>query len=170
MDSPTLLRRMHDHRRWANARLLKAARSLTEVQLQEPFSIGRDSVWATLVHLYQVEVVWLAVLEGQADAQPGNATAPSTLAELAEAWTAHEARWQAHLAGLDEMSLDQSIERVNSRGERSVFTVGDALVHVCTHAQYTSAQAVNMLRQLGCESDALPDLQLITLSRAEAQA
>jgi uncharacterized damage-inducible protein DinB len=42
---------------------------------------------------------------------------------------------------------------------------GDVLLHVCTHAQYTTAQAVNMLRQVGVEK--LPDTMLITLARQE---
>ena len=40
------------------------------------------------------------------------------------------------------------------------------LLHVCTHAQYTTAQLVNMLRQLGV--DRLPDVMLISMARQEA--
>jgi uncharacterized damage-inducible protein DinB len=39
------------------------------------------------------------------------------------------------------------------------------LLHVCTHAQYTTAQVVNMLRQVGATS--LPDTMLITLARKQ---
>ena len=39
---------------------------------------------------------------------------------------------------------------------------GDVLLHVCTHAHYTSAQVVNMLRQVGL--DPLPDVMLISLA------
>jgi len=39
---------------------------------------------------------------------------------------------------------------------------------VCTHAQYTTAQVINMLRQLGAQP--LPDPMLITLARGEAAA
>ena len=41
------------------------------------------------------------------------------------------------------------------------------LLHLCTHAQYTVAQAVNMLRQAGAE--ALPDVMLISLARQESE-
>jgi uncharacterized damage-inducible protein DinB len=37
-------------------------------------------------------------------------------------------------------------------------------MHVCTHAHYTAAQVVNMLRQIGVE---LPETMLITLARKE---
>jgi uncharacterized damage-inducible protein DinB len=42
----------------------------------------------------------------------------------------------------------------------------DVMLHVCTHAQYTTAQVVNMLRQIGVEK--LPDVMLIALARQEA--
>ncbi len=42
----------------------------------------------------------------------------------------------------------------------------DVLLHVCTHAHYTAAQVVNMLRQAG--ADKLPETMLISLARHEA--
>ena len=39
----------------------------------------------------------------------------------------------------------------------------EVLLHVCTHAQYTAAQVVNMFRQAGSEK--LPDTMLIALAR-----
>ena len=41
----------------------------------------------------------------------------------------------------------------------------DILLHVCTHGQYTTAQVVNMFRQVGVA--ALPDVMLISLAREE---
>lgn len=41
----------------------------------------------------------------------------------------------------------------------------DILLHVCTHAQYTTAQVINMLRQIGIEP--LPATMLITLARTQ---
>ncbi|MCA9008327.1 MAG: hypothetical protein KDB01_01205 [Planctomycetaceae bacterium] len=42
----------------------------------------------------------------------------------------------------------------------------DILLHVCTHAQYTTAQIVNMMRRYGVEK--LPDTMLILMARQEA--
>ncbi len=41
----------------------------------------------------------------------------------------------------------------------------DVLLHVCTHASYTTAQVVNMMRQLGVSP--LPEVMLIALARQE---
>jgi hypothetical protein len=40
------------------------------------------------------------------------------------------------------------------------------LLHVCTHAQYTTAQVQNMFRQTGL--DKLPETMLMALARQEA--
>jgi len=168
MDAPRLIRRMHQHRRWTNGRLLEAARTLTDEQRHRTCSIGQGSLWATLMHLYVVEVLWLEVLTGRADAQRGDGSDVRSLDHLERAWTAHDEHWQRYLDSLTPDILDQPIKRINSRGETTRFAVSDVLIHVCTHAQYTAAQGVNILRQLGWDAEPLPDLQLITMSRFEA--
>ena len=50
-------------------------------------------------------------------------------------------------------------------GRRLAVRRGDVLLHLSLHAQYTTAQAVNMLRRLGVSP--LPDVMLITLARAQ---
>jgi uncharacterized damage-inducible protein DinB len=71
------------------------------------------------------------------------------------------------LATLTEQALDEPVYRiVSSTGQRLATQRSDVLLHVCTHAQYTAAQAVNMLRHVGVEK--LPDTMLITLARQEA--
>ncbi len=72
----------------------------------------------------------------------------------------------ALLETLTVAALDQPVRKASSsQPDRIAVTPAfDVLLHVCTHAQYTSAQAVNMLRQLGADT---PDLQLITMSRDE---
>ena len=67
-------------------------------------------------------------------------------------------------AALDELVFRKStIANVAKRfGSRR----SDVLLHVCTHAQYTAAQVVNMLRHTGAEK--FPDVMLIAMARQEA--
>jgi uncharacterized damage-inducible protein DinB len=58
------------------------------------------------------------------------------------------------------------VYRKSSSGQRFGSRRSDVLLHVCTHAHYTAAQVVNMLRHLGVEK--LPDTMLISLARQEA--
>lgn len=179
MSVTTVTQRLHQHRAWVNENLLTAASSLSDEQLHRPFSIGQGSVWKSLVHLYAAEYVWLHALLG--DEQPllagdlrghipGNQLGEgkiATLAELVQKWGDLERQWKEYLGHLSPESLDGPVYKViSSTGQRFATRRSDILLHVCTHAHYTAAQVVNMLRQLGIEK--LPETMLISLARKEA--
>lgn len=173
-----LIRRLHQHRDWVNRQLLAAAESLSSEQLHQVFEIGQGSVWKTLTHLYAAEYVWLEALQGNEnpvapgdspDKLPGNqesATAAATLSELCEWWLELNRRWSQYLDSLHPDQLDEMVCKISSlSGTRADTRRSDILLHVCTHAQYTTAQLMNMLRHLGVKQ--LPDPMLITLARQE---
>lgn len=175
-----LISRLHTHRRWVNQRLLESAQRLSEEQRRQEFSIGQGSIWKTLMHLYAAEYVWLEALLGDTapvlpgdlpGALPGNQQGEGgiqSLEELREKWGELEQRWIAYLQGLNEADLAQVVRKQStSSGKGQVHQTrrSDVLMHVCLHAQYTTAQLINMLRQAGAES--LPDSMLITLARQE---
>ena len=166
---------------WVNNQLLVAVERLDETQLRRPLSIGQGSVWRTLTHLLAAEFVWLEALLGNDDPQmpgdaagklPGNQEGDSPIASLAELiarWRALDERWREYLAGLSDESLDELVYKISTSsglGQRHATRRADVLLHVCTHAQYTTAQLVNMLRQLGVTR--LPDPMLITLAGANS--
>src|SRR5262249_53434653 len=141
---------------------------------------GQGSVWNTLLHLYAAEHVWLEALLGNDDRLtrgdlpgrlPGNQKgegAVTGLDDLKGRWAGLKGRWDAYLAGLTPESLDEPVYKRSTssgRGRRFGTRRADVLPHPRTHAQYTAAQAVNMLRQAGAEG--LPDVMLISLARQE---
>jgi uncharacterized damage-inducible protein DinB len=180
MDSSQVIQRLHQHRAWVNQNLLEAATSLSEtVAVAVP--IGQGSIWKSLVHLYAAEYVWLEALLGdeeplvQGDLPgklPGNQMGEkriTSLQELKTLWTTLEQRWAVYLSNLNSDSLDDVVYKKSSSalvGNRFGTRRSDILLHVCTHAQYTTAQIVNMLRQ--CEVEKLPDTMLILMARQEA--
>ncbi|WP_020473331.1 DinB family protein [Zavarzinella formosa] len=181
MNAPELIRLMHRHRAWVTARLLNAVRPLTEEQLRQPFAIGQGSVWQSLLHLYAAEYVWLDALKGDEHATlpgdipgrlPGNQLGEGGIKgfpELEQKWGVLDKRWDDYLSGLTETSLDETVFKVSTssgHGLRFGTKRAEILVHVCTHAQYTVAQTVNMIRQAGGAS--LPDVMMITLARLGA--
>jgi uncharacterized damage-inducible protein DinB len=165
---------------WANRGLLDAGRSLDGDQMHRQFAIGQGSVWRTLTHLLAAEYVWLEALLGQESAVmpgdvggklPGNQEgegAFQSFDELTAAWEELDRRWSDYLAELTDDALDEIIYRVSvssGAGKRFGTKRGDVLLHVCMHAHYTTAQLMNMLRQLGITP--LPDVMLISLARQE---
>jgi uncharacterized damage-inducible protein DinB len=180
MNTVDVIRRLHAHRAWVNSKLLAAAHTLTNDKLRQGLPIGQGSIWKSLVHMYAAEYVWLEALLGDqrpvapgdlADKLPGNQEGQrpiSSLDELCEKWTQLDERWTRYLETLAENDLDGLVAKITTTGKVYATRRGDVLLHVCTHAHYTSAQVVNMLRQVGL--DPLPDLMLISLARQDAAA
>jgi len=175
-----VIKRLHQHRVWVNENLLNAALRLSDEQLHQPFPIGQGSIWKSLVHLYAGEFVWLEALLGNDDPVvrgdlqrqiPGNQLGEggfATLDELRHEWTQLDERWQCYLAALSPEALELPVYKwrsVAGQSRRMATSRSDVLLHVCTHAQYTTAQVVNMLRHVGVEK--LPDTMLISLARQE---
>lgn len=181
LDALKLIRRLHQHRSWVNCKLLATCEPLSDEQLRQPFQIGQGSIWKSLLHLYGAEYVWLEALLGNEDPLlpgdlpgklPGNQQGEggiTSLAELTEKWTNLKSRWEAYLADLTPETLDKLVYKKSTSsgaGQRLGARRADVLLHVCTHAHYTTAQVVNMLRQAGVTS--LPDVMLISMARQEA--
>jgi uncharacterized damage-inducible protein DinB len=178
MNSIALIHRLDQHRRWVNENLLAAANPLSDEHLRRSFPIGQGSIWKSLVHLYAAEFVWLEALLGNDNALvrgdltrgiPGNQLGQggfTSLPELRQEWTTLAERWGNYLATIPMQALDEPVYRIAlSTGKRSATRRADVLLHVCMHAQYTTAQVVNMLRHVGVEK--LPDTMLISLARQE---
>jgi uncharacterized damage-inducible protein DinB len=165
---------------WVNDHLLESARSLDEPALRKSFAIGQGSVWKSLLHMYGAEYAWIECLLGKEQAivpgdvagkLPGNqegAGAIASLDELDGKWRELGDGWLRYLSQLKAADLHEAIPKVSSAGKRAFLKRSDILLHVCTHAHYTAAQVVNMLRHLGCEP--LPEVMLIALARQQAPA
>lgn len=187
-DSLFPFRRLQEHRAWVNRLLLEAAEKLSPEQLRRQFSIGQGTLWRTLVHMYSAEYVWLGALEGDPLATlpgdlpgqlPGSQAAADrappdgiqSLDELKSNWRQLETRWTAYLDSVLPESVQQPVYKVSTssgHGRRLATTCGDVLLHLSLHAQYTTAQAINMLRMLGVGP--LPDVMLISLARSQHPA
>ena len=178
MNAVELIQRLHRHRAWVNGNLLTAA-DLSDGQLRSPFAIGQGSIWMSLVHLYAAEYVWLEALLGNEQflvsgdltvKLPGNQQGEGGVTDLADLrlkWSELEKRWTGYLANLSSAALEEVVYRKSiSLGTRLGTRRSDVLLHVCTHAHYTAAQVVNMLRHVGMER--LPETMLISLARHEA--
>lgn len=179
MNAVDLLLRLNQHRAWVNGNLLTAAARLSDEQLRSPFPIGQGSIWKSLLHLHAAEYVWLEALRGNEEALlqgdvpgklPGNQQGEGGIAgldDLRQKWSALEYQWSSYFATLTPAALDETVYRKStSLGVRFGTRRADVLLHVCTHAHYTAAQVVNMLRQAG--ADRLPETMLISLARQEA--
>ena len=167
MEAIQILHRLHQYRAWSNRQLLDACRPLSAEQLHAPFEIGQGSVWKSLVHLLAADSLWLDAFEGHPDSRVPCAADFKDLEELANRWADLDRRWQGALARLDGSALERPVLRADLRNQRFRLDGVDAHLQVCTHAAYTAAQVVNMLRRLGVAP--LPNCMLVALASAEGR-
>lgn len=181
--SVKLILRLHEHRQWVNLALLESAQMLSDSERKQVFPIGQGSIWKSLLHLYAAEYVWLEALLGNESPVlpgdlpgelPGNQKGEGALqsfSELKQNWAELDQRWIHYLNELTDDSLEEIVsKRSTSSGKGKVHRTKcyDVLLHVCTHAHYTTAQVVNMLRHVGVKS--LPDPMLISMARNQMAA
>jgi uncharacterized damage-inducible protein DinB len=172
----SILQRLHQHRAWANEKLVETAATLSPDELRQPFDIGQGSVWQSLLHMYAAEYRRLETVLGDDDPLcPGDVRDQlagnqlgergiGSLGELRQKWAVLEDRWQKYLADLPADSLDDPVRRrtlFGSGNQPLICSRSDVLLHVCLHAHYTEAQVINMLRHLGVKN--LPPRMLAQL-------
>ena len=80
---------------------------------------------------------------------------------MADQWGELDRRWLDVLARLDSSELEQTVQRADLRNQCFTLDSMDAHLQVCTHAAYTAAQVVNMLRRLGVAP--LPNCMLVAI-------
>ena len=177
MNATEVIQRLHRHRAWVNRNLLDAAAVLTEEQLKASFPIGQGSVWKSLLHMYGAEYVWFESLRGNEAAVvpgdvpgklPGNQLGEGGIADLPnlrQKWEQLERRFTVYLAGLSTDALEETVHRYSLVLQaRLSLRRSDVRIHICTHAHYTVAQVVNMLRQCGAT---LPQTMITAMARQE---
>ena len=167
MEAIQIVRRLHQYRAWSNRQLLHACRPLSREQLDAPFEIGQGSVWKSLVHLLAADSLWVDAFEGRPDSPVPCEADFKDLEELANRWADLDRRWLDALDRLDGSDLERPVLRADLRNQ--CFSLGgvDAHLQVCTHAAYTAAQVVNMLRRLGVAP--LPNCMLVAMASAEGR-
>jgi uncharacterized damage-inducible protein DinB len=142
------LRTLMRYKAWANELVFAAAARLPEAELTAPRKIVFGSLLRTLNHVYAMDAVWRAHLEGRphgyATRNPEDCPA---LAELREAQKAMDA-WFVRYAE----SLSQEDEIVNFQfigGGPGSMTRRDILLHVANHGTYHRGNVASMMYQAG---------------------
>jgi uncharacterized damage-inducible protein DinB len=142
------LRTLMRYKAWANELVFAAAAKLPGAELTAPRKIVFGSMLRTLNHVYAMDEVWRAHLEGRPHgyATRNPADCPG-LAELREAQKAIDA-WFVRYAD----SLSQEDEIVNFQfigGGAGSMTRRDILLHVANHGTYHRGNVASMMYQAG---------------------
>jgi uncharacterized damage-inducible protein DinB len=149
MPSKDEIGKLFDYNRWANARALSSARSLTDEEFGRDLGNSFPSVRDTLAHILGSEWIWLMRWKGTSPPALLDAGLFPTLPDLEKRWTEVERDQRDFVDRASPSDLLTMISYVNTRGETWSYSLGIMMQHVVNHSSYHRGQITTMLRQLG---------------------
>jgi len=161
-----LLDRLLGHDAWTTRQLLLRSRDLDPATLHQPFDVGHETVYETLVHLIGNVRTWTDLMSGAPIDRSGSAWRDLSLDDL----TARHDAAAADFAALARRIRDES--RFDERwidtldDPPTAKTYGGAIAHVITHNMHHRAELLHLLARLGLAD--LPEGDLLSWETANA--
>jgi len=134
---------------WARGKLVSAAGSLSDAQLDHKFDMGEGSLRATLNHLWSAERVWLDRWKNQPPPRYRTDAAGVSISQLGSEFHDLAGERNAFVEGQSDTDLPRPLTYTNLRGETLTLPLGGTILHLSNHGSHHRAQAVNMLRRIG---------------------
>ena len=159
-----------EYNRWANARLLEAAASLTNDQFTRDLSSSYSSIRDTLTHLLGAEEVWLMRWKGLSPTSMLDPAGFPDVRSLKVRWAEIEIDQWNFLSKISDESLEEVVEYQNFKNEDWEYPLWAMIHQMVSHATYHRGQVVAMMRQVGAKPASLDFLVFVDLKQAEASA
>jgi len=157
-----------DFHYWARDRVLDAVSPLTPEQYTRNLGNSFASVRDTLVHSYSAEWAWYQRWRGVSPTAHLNPADYPDVQSLRVAWSEHEVRMRAFLAGLTDETVTTSLAYQSFTGVNATSQLWEMIQHVVNHATYHRGQVTTMLRQLGAAPVTSTDLIVFYRERRAA--
>jgi uncharacterized damage-inducible protein DinB len=136
------------YKAWANDLIFAAVANLPEHELTAPRPIVFGSLLRTLNHVYCMDVVWQANLEGRPHGfTTRNPPASPPFAELRAAQQAIDAWYVEYTAALK--NEEEPVNFTFIGGGPATLSRRDILLHVVNHGTYHRGNVAAMMYQLG---------------------
>jgi uncharacterized damage-inducible protein DinB len=160
------LRTLLDFHYWARDRILDAVEPLMPEQFTRDLGNSFRSIRDTLAHTYGAEWVWYSRWQGVSPTAFQPFDRFGDVATIRTAWTEHEKKVRAFVAGLDEDGINRRFDYTLFNGTASTSVFWQMLQHVVNHGTYHRGQVTTMLRQLGAAPPKSTDLIAFYRERA----
>jgi uncharacterized damage-inducible protein DinB len=140
------------YKAWANELVFAAAAKLPEAELTAPRKIIFGNMLRTLNHVYAMDEVWRAHLEGRPHGYATrNPEDCPRFAELREAQRAMDAWWVDYANSLPEQKQEEMVSFRFIGGGPGSLTRRDILLHVANHGTYHRGNVASMMYQAGAQ-------------------
>jgi uncharacterized damage-inducible protein DinB len=161
-------RLLYDYNSWADHRTLEACAALSSEQFTRDLGSSFRSVRDTLLHIMQVEWLWLERWHGRSPTSfAPNAEYPN-VESIRARWLEIERDLLDYIASLTNEEVQRIVQHKTTAGVPQAAPLWQMLQHLVNHGTYHRGQVATMLRQLGAKPTAI-DLILFYRERA-AQA
>jgi uncharacterized damage-inducible protein DinB len=138
------------YKAWANELLFAALAKLPEPVLTAPRPIVFGSILRTVNHVYSMDVVWQANLEGRPHGYTTrNPPASPPLAELHEAQKRLDAWYIGYVDSLGEAQQSGKVRFTFIGGGEAELSRSDIVLHVVNHGTYHRGNVAAMMYTLG---------------------
>jgi uncharacterized damage-inducible protein DinB len=140
---------LYAYNRWANRRLLSAARQLEPIAFIRDLGGSHGSVRGTFVHILYGEWVWRRRWAGASPKEVFDAEQFPSVDTLESAWHVLEHEQRAFIDALSDDRLAIEVGYTNREGSAWQYPLGLMMQHVVNHSSYHRGQVAAALRQLG---------------------
>jgi uncharacterized damage-inducible protein DinB len=147
--SMDILDRLLDHDAWTTRQLLLRCRELDAARLHQPFDVGHETIYETLLHMIGNVRTWTDLMNG--DARPG-AQSPHDGLSVDELIARHDAAMNdfatlARRTRAEGRFDDTWLDTLDEPPTRK--TYGGAIAHVITHNMHHRSELLHILQRLG---------------------
>jgi uncharacterized damage-inducible protein DinB len=143
------IRMLTRYAEWANARLYATLAALPEFELTKPQKIVFGSLLSTLNHVYAMDLVWQAHLQGRAHGfTTRHPDLHSSLADLRAAQVLLDQWYVRAAADMLDHTAEERVEFTFIGGGLGSMTRADILLHVVNHKTYHRGHIADMLYQI----------------------
>jgi len=147
---------------WANNEMIKCVEKLSQEQLHQTIESSFNSVFKTILHIWDAEYIWLQRMQGNSIKDW-----PSKMMDKdgfsTNLFLASSANFNDFVNACNDSFFDQNCEYTNLKGEQFSTPFASVIMHCMNHGTYHRGQLVTMFRQLGLME--IPSTDLITFER-----
>ena len=152
MSLPGSLQSLTAYKAWADRLLYESISTLPPEEVAAPRPIVFGSILRTLNHVYAMDEVWKAHLEGRPHGyETRNPADCPALSELYEKQQAMDAWFLAYSDGLSAEQADEALEIDFIGGGTATMTHAEIILHVVNHTTYHRGHIGDMIYQIPAE-------------------
>jgi uncharacterized damage-inducible protein DinB len=144
-----LMSRYAAHNLWAHQQLLNVIASLPQEKIQAPVISSFNSLFATVLHLYDAEHIWWQRLKLNEHIIRPSENFSGSFAELQQLLLKQSQQFTDWVQQATEVQLQHVFAYQRQKHVQEKYKVWETLLHLFNHNSYHRGQLVTLLRQLG---------------------